>query len=129
MFNNLVRRAKAIFRGRSEMSINGLVVEGSNMEIVGNKVFVDGREVDFGPKESLARIEIHISGDCQIVQSQSGDVTVSGSVDGDVSSQSGNISIHNVVQGDVKTMSGDVTVSGSIGGKVSTMSGDISSKR
>lgn len=127
MFQNLARRARAIFSQKSEVSINGVNFEGSNVDIVGNRVLVDGKPVDFGPTEALARIVIHISGNCEVVTTQSGDVTVSGDVSNGIGTQSGSVRVDGEARGNINTMSGDVTVHGSIQ-QVKTMSGNITTR-
>jgi len=102
------------------ININGNSYNGNNVTIVGNKVFVDGK--DQTPDAKDIRIEIgsnidklevdyansiSISGDVNSVRSSSGDVSIKGSVNGSVITSSGDV-VCGKVSGDVVTSSGDI---------------------
>lgn len=102
--------------------INGRVISGGHSVVItGNKVIVDG--VDVTPDAKAINIEVHGN-----VERLEADVCERISVAGDVGSiqtQSGDVDVTGHVSGSISTMSGDVDSGGSIGGGVSTMSGDI----
>lgn len=104
----------------STIIINGRVITGGqNVNIVGNRVFVDGRDVTPDSKD----IRIEVNGNLESLSADScSSINVSGTV-GNVSTQAGNVKCGNVF-GSVKTMAGDVHC-GTVGGDVKTMSGDI----
>ena len=104
------------------IQINDKTFKGSTMVIQNNQVIIDGIVVDDPIFESRT-INIQINGDVGEIYTEAADVTVSGSVTGDVETASGKISCGDV-QGDATTMSGDIKC-GVVHGDVSTMSGDI----
>lgn len=123
--------------------INGRVIhaEGSSVSIINGKVLVNGKQISNLDEIQDKEVNISISGDVQnlevdyctqvnltgnakSVRTQSGDIEISGNVDGDVSSMSGDISCGDVA-GNVRTASGDVEC-GNVTGNVKTVTGDIS---
>jgi hypothetical protein len=82
--------------------------------IIGDKVVGNHSDVN---------LNVSIMGDCRTVETNSGDVKVSGSVGGKISTVSGDVNCGNV-EGSVSTVSGDVEAN-DISGSVSTISGDI----
>ena len=119
------RRASIKVKSGSTCVINGVEFSGRDITVQGNQVFVDGKPVEV---EQQKQITITINGDCDSVETTSGDVTVSG-VSGSVKTMSGDVDVvDSGITGSVKTMSSDVTANGTIGGNVSTMSGDIRHK-
>ncbi len=119
------RRASIKVKSGSTCVINGVEVSGRDITVQGNQVFVDGKPIEV---EQQKQITITINGDCDSVETTSGDVTVSG-VAGSVKTMSGDVDVvDSGITGSVKTMSGDVSANGTIGGNVSTMSGDIRHK-
>lgn len=119
------RRASIKIKSGSTCVVNGVELSGRDIAVKGNQVFVDGKLVEV---EQQKQITITINGDCDFVETTSGDVTVSG-VAGLVKTMSGDVDVvDSGITGSVKTMSGDVTANGTIGGSVSTMSGDIRHK-
>lgn len=107
------------------IKINGNVVSsvistGSNISIIGNKVFIDGQEHDVEAKT----INIEVTGnvnslDVDVAQK----VNVSGNA-GSVQTVSGSVEVGGDVDGSVSTVSGSVRA-GKIGGNVSTVSGSV----
>lgn len=104
------------------VNINGVTYSGSNVTVKNNKIYIDGKEVNT-PDAKEYFISIH--GDNATVSTESGNVTVNGSVTQSVSTMSGDVIVHGSVSLNTSTMSGDLRVKGSVGGNVSTMSGDI----
>lgn len=116
----MLERLRAALRNRSIVEVNGIRVEGSNVSIVGDAVYVDGKKVE-GVSQGPINVQIH--GDVQELHTGSGNVRVDGSA-GSVQTGSGDVSC-GAVGGNVQTGSGDVTC-GNIAGAVRTGSGDIS---
>jgi len=104
--------------------INNNTYSGNSITITNGKVIINGKDVTPDSKE----INISIEGN---VDQLKVDYCNSVSVVGDVNSlqtQSGDVDVSGEVKGSVATMSGDVDC-GNILGSVSTMSGDIKHKR
>ena len=126
----------------SMIIINGRVIhaEGSSVSIINGKVRVNGKQIsnldEIQDKEvniSISGVQnlevdyctqVNLTGNAKSVRTQSGDIQISGNVDGDVSSMSGGISCGDVA-GNVRTASGDVEC-GNVTGNVNTVTGDIS---
>ncbi len=104
------------------VTINGKTYKGNNLQISGNQVFIDGKQV--GPQEGETTINItvdsnvqtldvdycdklEITGDCGNVTSKNGDIQVKGNVGGDVINKNGNIVCRDV-GGDAETKNGNV---------------------
>lgn len=87
-------------KNNTSIIIDGQSYNGKKAEL---KLFIDGKEQS-GTFSGNIKIEVH--GDCQNIETMSGDVQVNGEA------------------GFVKTMSGDIHC-GKVSGHVDTMSGDI----
>ncbi len=108
----------------STVVINGRTFAGKNVTVVNDRVFIDGKNVTPDAKE----ITITVTGNIdQLKADACSQISVTGDV-GSVTTQSGDVSVGGSVNGSVQTMSGDVDCNGRIGGNVTTMSGDISSR-
>ena len=98
--------------------------EGSSVSIINNKVYCNGQLVtdtnEFKEKNINIVIEGNIDGDLKV---DSGNITVYGECN-NVQSISGDITIKGNICGNVKTTSGDVSCS-RIAGSTQTVSGDI----
>jgi hypothetical protein len=119
--------------------VNGQIFSGKSVQVRNSKVVIDGKE--YVGTDDEKKIEIHVAGDVDeidvdvcykiaitgnvgSIQTSSGDVEVSGNVNGDIKTSSGDVEISEGVTGSIQTSSGDVKT-GSVGGKVKTNSGDI----
>lgn len=107
------------------IEINGRSFLGSNINIVGGKVIVDGKEVDGLQDEK--EINIVVNGDIKTLQSGNGNVSVTGSVDS-VQTVNGEIKITGSVGNSVKTVNGDVHC-GEVHGSVNSVNGDIKTRK
>lgn len=105
--------------GRIE--INGQTFIGKNVFIENGRVIIDGHVQDMIPQNAITVI---VTGDCGSVENERGNVTISGSVSGNVQTGSGDISCGSV-GGNAQTGSGDIS-SGHVGGSIRSGSGDIS---
>jgi len=97
-----------------DLDINKMPEKEINITITGD---IERLEVDYCER-------IQVNGSVKRINTTSGDVEVSGNVDGDVETVSGDVDIEGNVDGNVKTVSGDVECL-DVSGSVSTMSGDI----
>lgn len=120
------------FSGNKIVSFNGSVtITGNSDDIVidntNGMVTING--IPVGLEKGQVSLQIHIHDDVgDVTVRGSGDVMVTGDVKGDVNTQSGDVEVSGSVS-KVSTMSGDVDIVGSVSGSVSTMSGDIRHRR
>lgn len=113
---------------KNEINVNGDVYYGNSVSIVNGKVFIDGVEQTGKKGDKLAKskkLEIHIHGDVENVESEAG--TIKAQTIHTASTQSGDIEA-DVIKGNASTMSGDIEAR-VIEGNTETMSGDIIQKR
>jgi hypothetical protein len=103
------------------ITINGVTFTGNNVNIVNNKVIIDGKEAVI---PEAKEISITINGNIESLKSGSGKVTVTGEVE-TISTGSGDVTILNGDVRTVTTMSGGVKINGNVKGNVTTMSGDV----
>lgn len=112
-----------IERVQSSVTINGKTYKGSSVEVHNDEVKIDGKPVDAGDS-SFKTINITIEGNCGNVTVHVGDITIKGSVDGEVHTGMGNIECGSVT-GSVDNAMGDITC-GDVGGDVDASMGNIS---
>lgn len=105
----------------NSISINGMNINASGSIIVSNgKITVNGVDVTPDAKE----INIVVNGDTDKIQVDAcNELFVTGKV-GHIKTMSGDVNVSGDIEGSVQTMSGDVDCR-KIGGSVSTMSGNI----
>lgn len=95
--------------------INGQVFSGSNLQISGNKIIIDGKDVTPDAKVITVKVDGNVNSidiDCCESFTMTGDA-------GKIKSTNGNIDISGNVIGDVETTNGNV------GGSVKTKNGNI----
>ncbi len=109
--------------GSNSVVINGQRFSGSNISINGDKVIIDGKEVEGIVTEP--KITVVVEGNVESIETTSGDVHVNGDVLKYVNTTSGDIEVDGGVGGSVETVSGDVDVKGGVNGNIRTVSGDI----
>jgi hypothetical protein len=109
----------------NSITINGITITGGrNISIVNGKVIVDGRNVTPDAKE----INITVDGSVEkLVADVCEKISVTGNVS-TITTQSGNVEITGGVNGSIQTMSGDVNC-GNVDGNISTMSGDVKHRK
>jgi hypothetical protein len=127
---------KKIKKFMAQITINDRTVIGGSISITNGRVIIDG--VDCTPDMKNINISIvgdvkevkvgvcnslKIEGNVNYIQTTSGDVDISGDVNGPVSSTTGDIDCGNVA-GNASSTSGDI-VCGSVGGSMTTVNGDI----
>lgn len=106
------------------VSINGRSYTGTSVSIKDGKVIVDGKPQDGAPL--AGPISVQVMGDCNLIECGSGDVTVSGTVRGDVKTISGDVRCGDV-GGGIQAISGNVNC-GHVAGSTHTVSGNINKK-
>jgi hypothetical protein len=108
----------------STITINGNTYSGNSIVVTNGKVVISGKDVTPDSKE----INISVVGDIeQLKVDACNKVSVEGSVKS-ISTQSGDVEVTGDVDGSISTMSGDVDC-GHVQGSISTMSGDVKHRR
>ena len=110
------------------IKINGVIISGDisgNSIVVRNgKVIIDGKDVTPDGKE----INISVEGNINELKIDSCEkFSITGNV-GNVSTKSGDVDISGDVNGSIQTMSGDVDCY-NVGGSISTKSGDVKHRK
>ena len=80
-----------------------------NMNIINNKVYVNGKLFEDCNGINSKKIEIKIEGNCSNVNVDAANLTINGNVDGKVSVDAGNITCHGDIKGDVKCDCGKIS--------------------
>lgn len=106
------------------ITINGNTYSGNSIVVTNGKVIIDGKEVTPDGKEINIVVEGNIN---ELRVDACNKVSVTGSVKS-IATQSGDIDVTGDVDGNIQTMSGDVDC-GMVGGSISTMSGSVKHKR
>jgi hypothetical protein len=108
-------------KNMNTISINGTTISSNGSIVVSNgKIIVDGKDVTPEGKEinlvvagNVEKLEVDfctkiaITGDVENVNTKSGDVDITGNVNGSIQTMSGDVDCGNV-SGSISTMSGDV---------------------
>lgn len=102
------------------ISINKINVSGGNINISNGKILIDGKDVTPDAKD----ITITVEGNIQHLSADTcNKISVTGDVDS-IKTMSGNVFISGYVEGSIQTMSGHIEC-GNVAGNASSMSGDI----
>lgn len=104
--------------GGAKCIIGGKTYVGRNIQVVGDKVIVDGVEQE---GSLVGPINVIVHGDVDQLTTGSGDVDCDNV--NQLTTSSGDVGCDNVT-GNIHTSSGDVHC-GAVGGNINTMSGDI----
>jgi hypothetical protein len=105
----------------SKVTINGTTYSGNNISVHKNVVMVDGIIVT--PNDKI--VNISVNGDIGLIVADVCEkVTITGNVS-EVKTQTGDIDITGNVNGPVKTQTGDIDIGGTVTGDVHTQVGDI----
>ena len=99
---------------------SSISIEGNNVSIINNKIFVDGKEIETEEKViniivegNLDKLEvdccnsIKVNGITKDIEVSNGNIAISGDVKGNVNNVNGNI-IAKVINGNCKTINGDI---------------------
>ncbi len=102
------------------VTINGVTYSGNSITVSGNRVIIDGKSITPDSKEIIIVVrgdieklevdacnKISVVGNVGIIKTVSGDVEVTGSVDGSVQTVSGDVGC-GIVGGSIKTVSGNI---------------------
>jgi len=92
------------------ININGSNFSGSSLQINGDKIIVDGKEVGSGSPSK--NINISIEGDVNNVENRNGSITVKGNAQS-VINRNGNISV-NTLHGNAETRNGNINIQNKI---------------
>ena len=98
-------------------------VQSIDYDYSNSTVIINGEVVQ--ESKNRKNIQITIEGDCHEIKGSANQVTVKGSVTGDVTNHNGDIEVEGSVGGDVENMNGDIRVAGEVKGDVSNMNGNI----
>ncbi|QAX98501.1 hypothetical protein AsFcp4_77 [Aeromonas phage AsFcp_4] len=110
-------KARMFAKNSVNITVNGKVLNGKNVDIVGGRVMVDGQEV-----ENSSKLVIQIVGDVDKLEVGAGDVEITGNAV-NVEIDAGDV----VIKGDVGRLTvecGDVRVGGK-SGKSNVVCGDL----
>lgn len=106
-FENLGKPVNTIHMNKQTMRIRG-----NNVQISNGRIIVDGIDISAGDGNKFAITTIIIEGNATHVETDRGDITVNGNVEGDVKTDCGNIKIERDLHGDAYTDCGNVAVKG-----------------
>ena len=110
--------------------VNGkkYTVPNGNVRVIGNTIYVNNKLITDESNSIEKEIKIIINGNVDgLVQTDTGNITVYGDCNKNISTMSGDVECKNV-GGNIKTQSGDVKC-GNVAGDISTMSGDVTTKK
>lgn len=108
------------------INVNGKIIKSNKGDITisGNKVFVDGVEID---TEDEKTINVNVDGNVQtLIVDNANEIKINGDAY-DVSSKNGNVTIIGNVSGNVDNKNGNISC-GDVGGDVTTKNGNIRHK-
>ena len=88
---------------------DGCSINVINMNIINNKVYVNGKLFEDCNANNSKKIKIKIEGNCGNVNVDAANLTINGNVDGKVSVDAGNITCHGDIKGDVKCDCGKIS--------------------
>ena len=122
----------------SSITINGknyggksIIISNGKVIIIGVDVTPDSKTININVVGDIDKLEamdvvnkLEIKGNVNELSNTSGDIEITGNVNGNIESTSGDIEIDGDVSGSIDTTSGDVRCK-NVGGSVKTISGDI----
>ena len=88
---------------------DGCSINVINMNIINNKVYVNGKLFEDCNADNSKKIEINIGGNCGNVNVDAANLTINGNIDGKVSVDAGNITCNGDIKGDVKCDCGKIS--------------------
>jgi hypothetical protein len=102
---------KTVFaQKQGTVTINGTTYTGNSVSINDNGIVIDGNIVSNLSSLGI-NISVRIDGNCDSVNTTSGDISINGEVTGNVSTVSGDVKCNNI-SGSVRTVSGDIVCMG-----------------
>ena len=112
------KQANVSMSASGTISINGKRFKGKNVTIINNEVYIDNVKQNVYEQQ----IKIVIEGNCEVVETQSGDVVIQGRSH-TITTSNGNVNAF-MVSGDITTVNGNVTCK-DVSGSVKTVNGSI----
>lgn len=88
---------------------DGCSINVINMNIINNKVYVNGKLFEDCNTDNSKKIKIKIEGNCGNVNVDAANLTINGNVNGKVSVDAGNITCNGDIKGDVKCDCGKIS--------------------
>lgn len=88
---------------------DGCSINVINMNIINNKVYVNGKLFEDCNTDNSKKIKIKIEGNCGNIHVDAANLTINGNVDGKVSVDAGNITCNGDIKGDVKCDCGKIS--------------------
>ena len=88
---------------------DGCSINVINMNIINNKVYVNGKLFEDCNTDNSKKIKIKIEGNCGNVNVDAANLTINGNIDGKVSVDAGNITCNGDIKGDVKCDCGKIS--------------------
>ena len=88
---------------------DGCSINVINMNIINNKVYVNGKLFEDCNADNSKKIEIKIEGNCGNINVDAANLIINGNVDGKVSVDAGNITCNGDIKGDVKCDCGKIS--------------------
>ena len=116
--------SSSFFSTGSTVQINGQTFSGGDVSVIGNKVIIDGKEVNYD-KASSGTLNIIVQGNCGDITSENGNITVNQNTN-NVESKNGTINVKGSVGGSVENKNGNIKVQGNVQGNCTTKNGNIS---
>lgn len=95
--------------GKTYSAPDGCSINVINMNIINNKVYVNGKLFEDCNADNSKKIEIKIEGNCGNINVDAANLTINGNVDGEVSVDAGNITCNGDIKGDVKCDCGKIS--------------------
>lgn len=109
----------------SNIVINGVSITGKNVQVINNRIIVDGKDMTPDEKEININIDGHLN---SLDVHNANSIVVQGDVTGNVKSHNGDVQIGGFVMGDVESHNGNISCS-NVQGSVKTKNGNIQHKK
>ena len=93
------------------VTINGkkyTAPDGCSVSVVNNKVYFDGKLAEDFNDWKEKNIEIKITGNCNELKTDIGNINIEGNVEKDVTTDTGNINVRGDIKGNVTTDTGNI---------------------
>jgi hypothetical protein len=135
IFKQIINNMNVVnVNGNSYTSTRSISIINGKVIIDGNDVTPDGKEINISIKGAVDSLnvdacsKIYVNGNVKTLKTISGDVEVTGGIEGDVNTTSGDIDCGGNIGGSVRAVSGDIDC-GEISGNANTVSGNIKQRK
>jgi len=122
--NSQSNTSSSFFSTGSTVQINGQTFTGGDVSVIGNKVMIDGVDVNYS-ENTGSTINITVQGNCGDITSENGNITVNQNTN-NVESKNGTINVKGSVAGSIENKNGNIKVQGNVQGDCTTKNGNIS---